>query len=90
MDFFYLLPDHKAGKPDMGLRTFTLWDNFCGIPVFQFVGLLTRCVWDLSVLHCAPPTISLAFSLSLDTGVGSRIFFVDSCSAVGCDFGDFL
>ena len=39
---------------------------------------------------CPSYHLTMAFSLSLDIGVGSRIFFCCSCSAVDCDFGDFL
>ena len=33
-----LLLDPQAGKPNSGLRTFTQWENFCGIIAFQSVG----------------------------------------------------
>ena len=60
-----LLSDPLAGKTKVGLRTSLLWQNFCGIIVFQFVGCPPSRYGILFYCDFAPPTISLWFLLCL-------------------------
>ena len=51
------LPGTNAGKSDMGSGLLFLWENFCGIIIFQFVGRPHgRCeIWFYR--DCALPTV---------------------------------
>ena len=89
-----LLSDPLVGKAKVGLRTSLLWQNFCGIIVFQFVGCPPSRYGILFYCDFAPPTISLWFLLCLwMQGIffgRFQCFFVDGHSTVVCDFGVYI
>lgn len=73
----------QAGEPDVRFRTSWLWENVCGIIIFQFVHSLCSVygIWFLSWLYCSYHFI-VTSSLSLKVPP----FFVNDCLAVSCDF----
>ena len=92
--FLLLLPDLQAGKPDVGLRTFTpvgelLWCNY-----FPVCGLPTRWVWDLILSWLCPSYHLVAsffvFGCMVSFLSGFSVFFVSGLSAVSHDFGVFV
>lgn len=64
------MPDLKAGKPDMGLILSLLWENFCGIIVFQFVRHPSR-RYGLDFITIMPPPSCCGLFFVF----GSRVFF---------------
>ena len=72
----------------MGLILSLLWENFCGIIVFQFVRHPPR-RYGIRFYHNYAPPSCCGFFIVLDVGyflVGSRILG-NSCLAVSCDLG---
>ena len=66
-----------------GSELWLLWENVCGIIIFQFVHSLCSVygIWFLSWLYCSYHFI-VTSSLSLKVPP----FFVNDCLAVSCDF----
>ena len=83
--------DPQVGKPDVGLRTFTPKGGLLWYKCSPVCESPTQQLWDLSLLYCTPPTVSLWLLLCLWMW---GIFFgefqclpVGDCSAVSCDSG---
>ena len=81
----------RLGSLTWGLELSLLWENFCDIIIFQFVGRPPSMYEIWSYHSCTPPTVSLWLLLCLwMSGIFFGRFqcsFVDGCSAVSCDFG---
>ena len=61
----FALPDPQAGEAVSGSELSLLWENFCGIIIFQFVGHLPSVCGIWFHCDCAPPTISFWLLLCL-------------------------
>ena len=71
-----------------------LWDNFCGIIAFQFVGS-PRSSMGFEFIMIAPLLPSrcgflFVFGCRVSFFGRFQCFFVNGCSAVTCDFGVFI
>ena len=89
--FCYQSP--RLGSLMWGSGLSLLWENFCGVIIFQFVGCPLSRYGICFYCDCAPPTLLLWFLCLLDVGYlfcRFQLFFVNGCSAVSCDFGVFV
>ena len=89
----FLLPllEPQVGKPDMGLRTFTLVGGLLWYNCSPVCESPTQCLWDLLLLWLHPSYhLTVASPLSLDVGYlfgEFQCIAVNDCSAVSCDSG---
>ena len=84
----------RLGSLTWGPGVLLLWENFCGIIIFQFVVCPPGGYGICFYRDCAPPIVLLWLLLCLwmEGIFFGRIqhFFVNGCSAAGCDFGIFV
>ena len=73
-----------------------LWENLCGIIIFQFLGCPPSRYGICFYHNCTPPPPShcgffFVFICRVSFLVGSSVFvFVNGCLAVSCEFGVFI